>query len=163
MEHHSKRKADKHKSQYAGGHVVKAAARLESPTYRSRCPRNAYIHRHHGDRQDHSQQCDLQGQLVSLRRDELTLDCPTEWRSPCWQRSVSFVRPEHRRVRRSPQGRFRRVTRDPRVERVARPGLEHAQAAPGQIYNCGDEHQITTREWVEMSAAELGYRWGIGW
>jgi nucleoside-diphosphate-sugar epimerase len=55
------------------------------------------------------------------------------------------------------------VTRDPRVERVAGPGLEHAQAAPGQIYNCGDEHQITTREWVEMSAAELGYRWGIGW
>jgi hypothetical protein len=85
---------------------------------------------------------------ASSESNSISLDCLTAWRSPCWQRSVSFVRPEHRRVGRSPQGRFRRVTRAPRVERVARPGLEHAQAAPGQIYNCGDEHQITTREWV---------------
>jgi hypothetical protein len=60
LEHHPKRKADKHKSQYAGAHVVESAARLESPTQRTRCPRNAYIHRHHDDGEDHAQQCDLQ-------------------------------------------------------------------------------------------------------
>jgi nucleoside-diphosphate-sugar epimerase len=33
--------------------------------------------------------------------------------------------------------------------------LEHAQGAAGQIYNCGDERQITTRQGMTMIAAEL--------
>jgi nucleoside-diphosphate-sugar epimerase len=36
--------------------------------------------------------------------------------------------------------------------------LEHAQGAAGQIYNCGDERQISARLWVKMIAAELGHR-----
>jgi nucleoside-diphosphate-sugar epimerase len=39
--------------------------------------------------------------------------------------------------------------------------LEHAQGAAGQIYNCGDERQISARQWVKMIAAELGHRWEI--
>jgi len=33
LEHHPKRKADKHKSEDAGRHVVESAARVESPTH----------------------------------------------------------------------------------------------------------------------------------
>ena len=60
LEHHPQRKADKHESEDTCSYVFESAARVERATYGTRSPRNAYIHDHHGDREDPPQQGDLQ-------------------------------------------------------------------------------------------------------
>jgi hypothetical protein len=47
----------------------------------------------------------------------------------------------------------------PGIAGVKTIALEHAHVAAGQIYNCGDERQITARQWLEMIAAVRGHRW----
>jgi len=40
-------------------------------------------------------------------------------------------------------------------------GVDHADTAAGQIYNCGDDRQFSLRQIVEIIADEMNHRWEI--